>query len=232
MLHDGRPKDSLSRPPTRPQASRALLSLSDAQRRPKADTETTCGKHHAGLLVALNDGKRIAGGRKGEQEIGGLRCRARGRATTARLSSRRNLEPGTDIVGRGARSARYRATHKRKAPAIFGDQFFARRTILSRTNPSGRGLRRDALAGPMTEFMECGPVPIDRLEIGRRRRDLPRNHPSCCSRRVHLRCGNPRPVAAINASGACLNLTLAAAGQPTPQSPRARPSHWSMFKDG
>jgi hypothetical protein len=25
------------------------------------------------------------------------------------------------------------------------------------------------LAGPMTEFMKCGPVPIDRLEIGSRR---------------------------------------------------------------
>src|SRR5882757_620198 len=28
------------------------------------------------------------------------------------------------------------------------------------------------LAGPMTEFMKCGPVPIDRFEISRRRRHL------------------------------------------------------------
>ena len=62
------------------------------------------------------------------------------------------------------RGADERARHLR-------DQFLER--VLFRAERTGVvAVEAGGMTGPMTEFMERGPVPIDRFEIGRRRRHL------------------------------------------------------------
>src|SRR6266567_4149430 len=77
------------------------------------------------------------------------------------------LEPGTDVVGMAhgrhdaERGADERARH-------LGNQLLARVGFAAeRTRVVA--VKAGCMTGPMTELMECSPVPIDRFEISRRR---------------------------------------------------------------
>ena len=75
-------------------------------------------------FLAASTGRIDRGRQKAEQEIGGLRCRARSSHDGAVILSQ-HLQPGTDVVGVAhGRHDTERGTNERTRH--FGDQLFAR----------------------------------------------------------------------------------------------------------
>ena len=111
----------------------------------------------------------IAARKKAEEEVGGL-ARLRGRADDGAIVLAQHLEPGADVVGvahrrhDAERGATERGVH-------LGHQLFER--VLLRAERAGEiAIEPVRGAAGVTELVERRAVPVDRLEIGLRRRDL------------------------------------------------------------
>ena len=130
------------------------------------------------------------------------------RGRSARLSSRKNLEPGANVIGmaHGRQDAERRADESAR---YFRHQFLRARVGLRNKKIRWIPTKSGGRSTQLTEFVKSVRAAVDRLEIGLWRRNPARSRRRGCKRLALRRCGilhqwrrsAPRPAARSKPGG-------------------------------